>query len=465
MIFNVKSDFMKRNINRYAALFISFLITNIAFAQSLKSIAMMPENPPMHQLAIEQWTTPNGVRVYFVSAPALPMLDIKIVFNGGSARDNSKPGTALITNAMLDEGAGALSADEIANQFESLGAQFGSQSARDMASLQLRTLTDKKTLASSIELMSTIIKSPTFPQKSLTRIKNQLLLSLKKQQQLPNAISSKAFFSTIYNHHPYGSPVDGNEKSIPSITRQDLLNFYRQFYVGNNAVVALVGDIDRATAEKISLQLTSFLPMGQSVPALPPPTAITTAINKHIEFDATQTHILMGAPTITRNDPDYVALTVANHILGGSGLGSLLMDEIREKRGLAYTAASNLTPMTSEGPFMINLQTRNDQAEEALAVTKETLKNFVTKGPTEEQLKKAKLEINGQFPLSIADNASISDHIASLGFYRLPHNYSADFLYKVNALTSADIKAALARHIHPDQLVTVTVGKKSETKK
>lgn len=465
MIFNFISGFMTHYINRYAVLFILVSITNLSFAQSLKSVSMMSENPPMHQLAIEQWTNPNGVRVYFVSAPALPMLDIKIVFNGGSARDNSKPGTALITNAMLDEGAGALSADEIANQFESLGAQFGSQSARDMASLQLRTLTDKKTLASSIELMSTIIKSPTFPQKSLTRIKNQLLLLLKKQQQLPNAISSKTFFSTIYNHHPYGSPVDGNEKSIPSITRQDLLNFYRQFYVGNNAVIALVGDIDRTTAEKISLQLTSSLPVGQSVPALPPPTAITTAVNKHIEFDATQTHILMGAPAITRNDSDYVALTMANHILGGSGLGSLLMDEIREKRGLAYTAASNLTPMTSEGPFMINLQTRNDQAEEALAVTKETLKIFVTKGPTEEQLKKAKLEINGQFPLSIADNASIADHLASLGFYRLPLNYSADFLNKVNALTPADIKTALARHIHPDQLVTVTVGKKSEAKK
>jgi zinc protease len=465
MIFHSIRNLIKKNkIKRFAkiATFILVFFTPAAPAQSLDSISMMSDNPPAHQLSIEQWTNPNGVRVYFVNAPSLPMLDIKVVFNAGSARDNEKPGTALLTNAMLDEGAGALSADAIANQFATIGAQFNSQSARDMAFLELRTLSNDKTLAAAIPLLSNIIQSPSFPQKSLTRIKNQLLFSLKKQQQLPRSIASKAFFSTLYNLHPYGSPVDGNEKSIAAITRQDLVNLYQQFYVGNNAVIALVGDIDRDTAEKISLQLTSLLPDGNAASPLPIVASLPKAITKHIEFDSTQTHILIGAPTITRADPDYVALYVANHILGGGGLGSILMEEIREKRGLAYVAASDLTAMLSEGPFIINLQTRNDQADEALTITKDTLKNFISKGPTEDQLKKAKLEISGQFPLSIADNASIADHIASIGFYRLPITYYSDFISKVNALSQTDITAALARHIHLDQLATITVGKKSD---
>lgn len=435
------------------------------YAQTLLSLSMIPDTIASHTLTIEHWTNPNGVRVYYVNAPTLPMLDIKIIFNAGSARDSEKPGTALLTNAMLDEGTGTLSADAIADQFDNVGAQFNSQSIRDMAFVELRTLSDDKTLSKVLPLMSNIVQSPSFPQASLTRIKNQILSSLIRQQQLPQAIAKKTFFPAMYGNHPYGSSVDGNEKSINSITRNDLLNLYHQFYVGHNTVIALVGNIDRKMAERISLQLTGSLPAGNAAPILPNATELTKSENKHVEFDSTQTHIWMGAPSITRHDPDYIALYVANHIFGGSGFGSILTEEIREKRGLAYVASSDLTAMNAQGPFIINLQTRNDQADEALAISKQSLTDFVKNGPTEDQLKKAKMQITGEFPLSISNNASIADHIASAGFYNLPTNYSDEFLKQVNALTVDQIKSALQKHIHPNALVTITVGKKSEGKK
>lgn len=462
----MKSFYLFKNKNLIIKLILIFFISPAKLsAQTLESLSMIPDKIAHYSLTTEHWINANGVRVYYVNAPTLPMLDIKIIFNAGSARDSDKPGTALLTNAMLDEGTDLLSADAIADQFDNAGAQFNSQSIRDMAFLDLRTLSDEKTLSKVLPLMSSIIQSPSFPQTSLTRIKNQILSSLVRQQQLPQAIAKKAFFPAIYGNHPYGSPVDGNEKSINSITRHDLLNFYHQYYVGKNAVVALVGNVDRKTAEHISVQLTGSLPTGNVATTLPTPAELQKNQSTHIEFNATQTHILMGGPSITRNDSDYVALYVANHIFGGGGFGSILTEEIREKRGLAYVASSDLTAMNAQGPFIINLQTRNDQADEALTITKKSLGDFVKNGPTEDQLKKAKMQIMGEFPLSISDNASIANYIASAGFYNLPPDYYDTFLKQVDALTIEQVKDALQKHIHPDSLVTITVGKQSENKK
>lgn len=454
--------------NNFLLLMISFaLILKPAgvCADTLESIAMMPDSVAQHGLAIEHWTNPNGVRVYYVHAPDLPMLDIKVVFNAGSARDDKKPGVAYITNSMLDEGADTLSADDIASQFDQIGAQYGALSARDMAFVQLRTLTNEQSLRDATSLFSRIIQAPTFPQQSLTRIKNQILASLTRQQKLPQAIGKKYFFAASYKGHPYGTPTDGTIASIPIINRNDLINHYHRFYVGKNAIVALVGDIDRSTAEKISLRLTDALPAGESAPTLPTPPALKDTVNTHIEFDSAQTHIFLGGPSITRHDPDYIPLYVANYIFGGSGFGSILMEEIREKRGLAYVASSDLTAMNAPGPFIVNIQTRNDQASEALSITQNALTDFIKAGPTEEQLKKAKLQITGEFPLSIANNAAIVDHIASVGFYNLPDDYYVDFLTAIDQLTVEQVTHALQKHIHPDQLVTVTVGKKNDEKK
>jgi len=177
-----------------------------------------------------------------------------------------------------------------------------------------------------------------------------------------------------------------------------------------------------------------------------------------VAHPATQSHILIGAPGIRRSDPDYFPLFVGNQILGGGGFVSRINEEVRQKRGLAYSAYSYFSPRQVPGPFVIGMQTRRDQADEALAVTRKTLRDFVSNGPTEKELLAAKQNIVGGFPMRIDSNRKIHEYLAVIGFYNLPVSYLEDFVANIERVTVADIKTAFARHVDPDKLVTVVVG-------
>jgi zinc protease len=166
----------------------------------------------------------------------------------------------------------------------------------------------------------------------------------------------------------------------------------------------------------------------------------------------------MGAPGIRRDDPDYFALYVGNHVLGGGGFTSRINKEVRQKRGLAYSAYSYFSPLQARGPFVIGMQTRRDQAPEALNVVRETLKEFIAQGPTEDELRAAKQNIVGGFPMRIDSNRKIHEYLGAIGFYRLPLTYLEDFIERVEKVTVADIKAAFERHVDPTKLITVVVG-------
>ncbi len=408
--------------------------------------------------AIQHWTTANGARVYFVPAPELPMVDVQIIFDAGGSRDGDKEGIAQLTNSMLDEGAGDLNADEIAERFENLGAQFGTSSHRDMAVTSLRSLTDPKLLKPALETYALILRDPTFPQDSFDRVRNQMLISLQAEQQSPGAIASKAFYKALYNAHPYASPILGTEDSLIELDRDDAIDFHKRFYVARNAVVAVVGALDRAGAEALVDTLVSGLPAGKTPPPLHKVEPLTEAATIHIDFPSTQTHVLIGQPGMTRDDPDYFPLYVGNHILGGSGLVSRISEEVREKRGLSYSAYSYFTPMRYKGPYTLGLQTRNEQTQEAIGVLRDTLRDFIDDGPTEKELKASKQNITGGFPLRISSNGKIVDNLSSIGFYNLPLDFLDTFNDHVDAVTVKQIEDAFDRRVHPDKMVTVTVG-------
>jgi len=408
--------------------------------------------------AIQHWTTANGARVYFVPSPELPMVDVQVIFDAGGSRDGDKEGIAQLTNNMLDEGAGKLNADEIAERFENLGAQFGTSSHRDMAVTSLRSLTDPKLLQPALETYALILHDPTFPQDSFDRVRNQMLISLQAQQQSPGSIASKAFYKALYDDHPYASPILGTEDSLNELDRDDAIDFHKRYYVARNAVVAIVGALDRAGTEALVDTLVSALPAGEAPLPLPKVKPLTDAVSVHIDFPSTQTHVLIGQPGMTRDDPDYYPLYVGNHILGGSGLVSRISDEVREKRGLSYSAYSYFTPMRYKGPFTLGLQTRNEQTQEAISVMRETLQDFIDDGPTEKELKASKQNITGGFPLRISSNGKIADNLSSIGFYNLPLDYLDTFNDHVDAVTVEQIKAAFKNRVHPDKMVTVTVG-------
>ena len=411
---------------------------------------------------IEHWVTDNGGRVFFVSAPDLPMLDVKVVFNAGSAQDKTLPGMALLTNAMLSEGAAGKSSDEIAAAFEDVGANFGNSAKRDMAILSLRTLTDEHALNTSLQMMTTVLSEPDFPQAAFERLQKQVLLMLQAENQSPSAIASRAFYSSIYGKHPYGAMPVGNKEVVSNLDVKTLKKFYHQYYVANNATVVLVGAINKVQAGIIGEQLLSALPAGERASPINPVMELAAGKEVVIQHPSQQTHIMMGQPGISRDDPDYFALYVGNHILGGSGLVSRLSNEIREKRGLSYSTYSYFRPMLQLGPYQFGLQTRNDQAQEALEVMRTTLNLFTSTGPSDGELTAAKQNITGGFALRVDSNSKIANYLAMIGFYGLPLDYLETFKDKVSMVTIEGIKDAYSRRVHPEKMVTVMVGGKAK---
>lgn len=407
---------------------------------------------------IEHWTTANGARVYFVAAPELPIVDIRIIFNAGAARDGDSPGVAIMTNGLMSEGAGGLNANQLAEQFESIGAQFGNSAQRDMAMLSLRTLSEKKVFDTAVKTLSTILTQPDFPKKAFERERSRLLTTLKRHKQSPGTQADEAFYKAVYASHPYSGQPTGTEAGINGLTIKKLNAYYEKYYVGSNAVLAIVGDLSRANAEKLAETLMGKLPAGKPAGDLPQVTALSEGTEVRINHPSAQTHILVGQPGMKRGDPDYFTLYVGNHMLGGSGLVARLSNEIREKRGLAYSSYSYFRPMRENGPYTIGLQTKNESAEEALKVLRETIGTFIEEGPTAEELDASKKNITGGFPLRISSNKKIIDYIGMIGFYQLPMDYLDTFNARVQAVTIEDIKTAFQKRIHMDKMVTVMVG-------
>ncbi len=408
---------------------------------------------------IQHWQTKNGAQVYFVAAPELPMVDIQVVFDAGGARDGDKQGLALMTNGMLSEGAGKWNADTIAERFEGVGAVFGNGSQRDMASVTLRSLTDPELLQPSVQTMATVLAKPTFPQDVLERERRRLLVALEKKKQSPDDVTDDAFYKAVFGDHPYAADPTGTPESVKALSREDLADFYKRYYVGRNAVVAIVGAVNRKQAETLAETVVGGLPAGKHAPELPPVKPLEAGKAINIDFPSSQSHLEMGQPGVSRGDPDYFPLFVGNHVLGGSGLVSRLSDEIREKRGLSYSTYSYFLPMRRPGPFIVGLQTRTSQADEALRVTRETLADFVKNGPTQEELDQAKQNLTGGFPLRIASNSKIVGYLAMIGFYGLPLDYLDTFVANVEAVTLDQVKDAFRRRVNPDKMVTVVVGR------
>ncbi len=410
---------------------------------------------------IQNWHTANGVPVYFIAARELPMVDAQILFGAGSVRDGAKPGLAKLTNGLLEEGAGDWSADTIADRLDQVGAQLNISSRRDSASVALRSLIDPHYLQPAVETVARLLKEPSFAPDAVDRVRQQMLSALQERAQSPGAIAQDAFFKTLYGDHPYGSPSDGTPASLNAIARADIQNFHRRYYSAANAVVAIVGDLDRPTAEQLANTLVGDLPKGEPVPPPPPVPALPASQIVRIPHPSSQSHILIGQIGVSRDDPDYYALYLGNHVLGGNGLVSQLSQEIREKRGLAYGAYSAFSPMQQAGPFLINLQTRNDQADTALQVAQSTLRQFSADGPDAQTLEEARQNITGGFALDLAGNGKLANYLGLIAFYGLPLDYLQTFIGTMNGISLEQAKSAWQRHVQPDRQIVVIVGGQS----
>lgn len=412
---------------------------------------------------IQTWTTEKGLKVYFVAAPQLPMLDIRLTFAAGGARDGEHAGLAMMTSSSMNDGAGGLNADELAEAFESVGAIYGGGSARDMAWFSLRTLTLEAEMKAALDTWLKVIGQPEFPEKEFKNAQKLTLVGLQAESQSPAALGDKAFMQALYGDHPYASPENGTEESIGALTTEQLKAFYQQYYVARNGVLAIVGAVDRKQAETLAEQVSAVLNEGKKAAEIPEVKPLEAAKTIHIPFPSQQAHIMLGQPGNKRGDEDYFSLYLGNQILGGSGFTARLTKEIRDKRGLSYSVYSYFAPMEQFGPFQIGLQTKLSQTDEALKVVQETLKAYRDEGPSGNELGAAKKDITGGFPLRTASNSDIISYLAMIGFYDLPLDYLDTFTGKINALTQEQIVDAFRRRLDPDKMLTVIVGGEGKT--
>jgi zinc protease len=410
---------------------------------------------------IEHWTLANGARVYFVESRNLPMVALNVVFDAGSARDpQAQNGLAMLTSGLLNEGTGELDADAIAAAFEGLGAEYGSNSDRDMAGSSLRSLSDRKLLDPALDLFARLIAAPSFPAASLERERARALLGLKQAQQSAGDVAAKAFMAQLYAGHPYALPPDGSEAGLKAIGRDDLVAFHARHYVGRNAVLALIGDVSKREARTIAERVLGRLPAGEAAAPLPRVADVVprARAERVIAHPSTQSHVLIGEVGMSRSDPDYFPLFVGNYVLGGGGFVSRLMKAVRDERGLSYSVYSYFQPLREPGPFLLGLQTKNSQQAEAVRVARRVLAEFAAQGPTAEELAAAKKNLTGGFPLRIDSNRKIAEYLTVIGFYGLPLSYLDDFIPRVEAVTAEQIRDAFRRRIHPEHMVTVIVG-------
>lgn len=408
---------------------------------------------------IQQWQTASGSEVYFVENHDLPIVDISVNFAAGSARDSAeKSGLAGITRYLMTLGADGMSDEKIANKMADVGAILGGDFDADRAGFKLRTLSSEREKAQALEVFTKILQQPDFPQDVLAREKARIISGLQESATQPESISSKEFMKALYGSHPYSLDESGEVDTVAKITRDDLQSFYKQYYGAKGAVVAIIGDLTREQAGAIAESISSGLPKSAAVSAIPAVKLPTQSIEKRIAHPASQSHILLGYPGIKRGDPDLFPLYVGNYVLGGGGFVSRLTEEVREKRGLVYSVYSYFMPMAEHGPFQLGLQTKKDQAEDALKLVKETLDNFIKNGITEAELKTAKANIIGGFPMRIDSNSKILDYLAVIGFYKLPLNYLDEYNSNVEKVTVAQIKDAFNRRLKTENFVTIVVG-------
>ncbi|MCX7626934.1 MAG: insulinase family protein [Methylophilaceae bacterium] len=410
-------------------------------------------------LPIQHWQSPSGVKVYFVENHDLPILDVSVSFPAGSSYDPvARAGLASLTQGLMMLGAGGLSDDQIADRFADLGAIAGGDFDADRASFKLRTLSSERERVAALELFATLLQRPDFPQTVLEREKARLIASLNEAKTQPESIANRAFIRALYGSHPYALSERVEPETVQAITRDDLVQFYRAHYTRRGAVVAIIGDVTRQQAEQVAEQLTQDLPEGPVPPPVSPVLLPTQGLEQRIAHPAAQSHILLGYPGIKRGDPDYFPLYVGNYILGGGGFVSRLTEEVREKRGLAYSVYSYFAPLREAGPFQIGLQTKKAQTNQALELVRATLRRFLREGPTVQELKAAKDNLVGGFALRLDSNGKVLDYLTVIGFYGLPLTWLDDYVEQVNKVTVNQVKDAFRRRIDPEHMVTIVVG-------
>ena len=404
----------------------------------------------------ERLTTPGGTEVWAVVDPSLPVVSLSLSFQGGAALDpEGREGLARMVSGLLDEGAGELESLPFQTRLEQQAIELSFDAGQDRFTVSLRTLSDR--LEEALGLLRLALTEPRFDEEPVARVRDHLLTRLRFDLQRPGTVAGRAMAETLFPGHPYARPVEGTPESLAAITGEDLRNFTTTRLTRDRVAVGVSGDIDRDSFGALLDQVLEALP-GEGVATAIPPVVPATQPLQVIPMAVPQSIAFLAQPALGKDDPDFYPLFLVNHVLGGGTLTSRLGDEVREKRGLAYSVGSGLVERDATAMLYASVSTANDRMAESLAIIRSEWQRMAAEGPTEAELQDAKLFLTGSWPLRFTSTGAVAGMLASMQHDGWPLDHLLTRNDKVMAVTQEDARRAAARILNPEALTIVVVG-------
>jgi zinc protease len=409
-------------------------------------------------MKIERVTSPGGIEAWLVESHANPLIAMRFAFRGGASQDeDGKEGLAYFVSAMMDEGAGDLNSIAFQERQQELAMRMDFDTGRDVMLGNLQTLTANKDQV--FDLLRLAMTKPRFDADAVERVRAQILAGLKFDENDPETVASLAWDRLAFHDHPYGRPIKGTMASIAAITPDDLRDYVKRVFARDKLVISVVGDIHAKTLGTALDHIFGNLPEHsalQPVADASPPLGPTREV---IEMDVPQSVAQFGHRGIARKDKDFIPAYMLNYIIGGGGFSSRLMEEVREKRGLAYSVYSNLYPYQHGAVFVGSVATKNEAVGQSLHVIESELKRLAEQGPTADELANAKSYLTGAYALRFESSSSIANQLLAIQIEDLGIDYVNKRNVLIEAVSLDDIKRVAKRLIEADRLITTIVGK------
>jgi len=405
----------------------------------------------------------NGLIVLHTENHNLPIVTVTLIVKAGQTREAEiNAGLAHLTAELLTEGTKNRTAKAVSEEMDFIGASLNASAGRDYTTVSLSVL--KKDLEKGFDVFADILQHPIFPDEEMKRKKDQIKGLLQKLEEEPAFLAARAFRESVFGSYPYGRVLQGTDNSIDAIERDDLVSFHSKFFIPNNTILSVVGDITQKELSVLIEKYFSPWERGNPPAAVPPlESSVHDAVIIKIDKDLTQANILTGKRSIGRENPDYYPLSVMNYILGGGGFSSRLMQSIRDDMGLAYDIHSSFTAMKESGLFQIAVQTKNESAQIVIEEICKQVKKMRAEYITDQELSDAKSYLTGSFKRRLDTNQKIADFLALVEFYTLGPDYIERYPEYINAVTKDDILRVARKYLDLDQFVLVVVARLEQT--
>jgi len=421
-------------------------------------VALAATPAPARAVDVERVVSAQGIEAWLVRDPTIPVVSLHLAFRGGAALDpEGKLGLATMVSGLLDEGAGNLDSQSYQGKLNDLAIDLGFDAGLDYFTGSLKTL--KKNQDTAFDMLRLALTEPRFDAEPIERVRNQVLTIIASEAEDPDHIAGRTWFRTVFPHHPYGRPVNGTAETVRAITAADLRGFVKRRLARDNLIIGVVGDITPEELKPLLDSTFGALPAHAAPDTVPDTAAQGGGETVVVRRDIPQSVVFFGEAGLKRNDPDFYAAYVMNYILGGGGFSSRLTEEVREKRGLAYSVYTYLNPLDHAGLICGGVATRNGKVKESIDIIRAQWQRLRDKGVTATELENAKRYLTGSFPLRLDTSEKIAQTLVAIQMDRLGIDYLDRRNALIGAVTRRHIEKVAKRLIDPKALTFVVVGR------